>query len=170
MPFSGPHTLAALVAAMAATIPVYGQDRTPEQRLVQAFIRYCVGTSADSDLLRAEIEKGAPLKPYGETRFGNRSFMDAAEILDSTARNDPATTSTRTPSLRSTPTRASSGGTSSSPRTIDMTGTRPRCRCSWTRRGRARPPNCSCSRTGTGSSTCSIGRPGSFCWGSRSSK
>jgi len=89
MPFSGPHTLAALVAAMAATIPVYGQDRTPEQRLVQAFIRYCVGTSADSDLLRAEIEKGAPLKPYGETRFGNRSFMDAAEILDSTARNDP---------------------------------------------------------------------------------
>jgi alcohol dehydrogenase (cytochrome c) len=66
------------------------------------------------------------------------------------------------PSLRSTPTRASSGGTSSSLRTIDMTGTRPRCRCSWTRRGRARPPNCSCSRTGTGSSTCSIGRPGSF--------
>jgi hypothetical protein len=89
MPFRGPHILAAVVAAMAATAPVSAQDRTPEQRLVQAFIKYCIGTSADQDLLRAEIEKGAPLKPHSENRFGNRSFIDAVEILDSTARGDP---------------------------------------------------------------------------------
>jgi hypothetical protein len=78
-----------LLAAVAAAGSAIAQERTPEQRLVQAFIKYCVETSADPDLLRAEIEKGAPLKPYGETRFANRSFFDAVEILDSTARSDP---------------------------------------------------------------------------------
>jgi hypothetical protein len=83
MPFRWPHSLVALVAAMAATAPVFGQDQTPEQRLVQAFVKYCVGTSADPDLLRAEIENGAPLKVAGQTRFaGGRSFIDSAEILD----------------------------------------------------------------------------------------
>jgi hypothetical protein len=74
---------------MAATTSALAQDQTPEPRLVQAFIKYCVGTSADPDLLRAEIEKGAPLKVAGQTRFASRSFIDSAEILDSIARSDP---------------------------------------------------------------------------------
>jgi hypothetical protein len=74
---------------MAATAPVCGDDRTSEQRLVQAFVKYCVDTAADPDL-RAQIEKGAPLKMAGETRFASgRPFIDSAEILDSTAHRDP---------------------------------------------------------------------------------
>jgi hypothetical protein len=83
------HVLATLMAAIAAMAPVCAQDRTPEQRLVQAFVKYCVGTSADPALLRDQIEKGAPLKPYGETRFANRAFIDQVEILDPAARSDP---------------------------------------------------------------------------------
>jgi hypothetical protein len=77
------------MAAMTAITPVVGQERTPELRLVEAFIRYCVGNSAEPDL-RAEIEKGAPLKLVGEARFyGSRPFIDVAEILEPTARSDP---------------------------------------------------------------------------------
>jgi hypothetical protein len=89
MPFRGRRILVAMVAAMAAAAPVCAQDLAPEQRLVQAFVKYCVETSADPDL-RADIERGAPLKLAGETRFaGRRPFIDSAEILDSTARSDP---------------------------------------------------------------------------------
>jgi hypothetical protein len=86
---SGGLYVASMVAALAVTGSAFAQDRTPERRLVQAFIKYCVETSADPDL-RAEIEKGAPLKLVGETRFaGGRPFIDSAEILDPTARRDP---------------------------------------------------------------------------------
>jgi hypothetical protein len=89
MPSGGPYVLAPLLVVLAATAAAFAQQQTPEHRLVQAFIKYCVETSADPDL-RAEIEKGAPLKLAGETRFaGGRPFIDSAEVLDSIARRDP---------------------------------------------------------------------------------
>ena len=73
----------------------------------------------------------------------------------------PATTCTPRRWWRSTPTRASWPGTSSSRRTIRTTTTRYRCRCWWTTRRRAAARCRSCSGpTATASSTCSTARPG----------
>jgi hypothetical protein len=62
------------------------QDRTPENRLVQAFSAYCVATAAAPVRVRAAIKSMARL---GEDRWGNGALFETAEILDATARSDP---------------------------------------------------------------------------------
>jgi hypothetical protein len=89
MPSGCFYVLAPLLAAVAATGSAIAQEVTPERRLVQAFSRYCVATAAEPMLVRAEIERVAPLEPKGRAHYANGGFFESAEILDSTGRSDP---------------------------------------------------------------------------------